>query len=101
VSSCASAGAIVSYFIYAFVAPTLLTFLAMSQDWFRKAQPWVDPNYSQDALFHGGFDAQQWAQLGVTSAVWLVAPPCCGQRSSSGSSTRHAANRHTVPTPVI
>ncbi|GAA2160330.1 ABC transporter permease [Pedococcus bigeumensis] len=73
-----SAGAIVSYFVYAFVAPTLLTFLAMSQDWFRTAQPWVDPNYSQDALFHGGFDAQQWTQLCVTSAVWLVAPLALG-----------------------
>lgn len=70
----ASAGAIVTYFIYAFIAPTLLTFLAMGQDWFRKAQPWVDPNYSQGALFKGGFGAEQWAQLGITSAVWLVAP---------------------------
>jgi ABC-type transport system involved in multi-copper enzyme maturation permease subunit len=77
----ASAGAIVVYFVYAFVAPTLLTFLAMSQDWFRRAQPWVDPNYSQDALFHGGFDAQQWTQLAVTSAVWLVAPLAVGVAS--------------------
>jgi ABC-type transport system involved in multi-copper enzyme maturation permease subunit len=77
----ASAGAIVGYFVYAFVAPTLLTFLAMSQDWFRRAQPWVDPNYSQDALFHGGFDAQQWTQLAVTSVVWLVAPLALGVAS--------------------
>ena len=74
----ASAGAIVTYFIYAFVAPTLLTFLATGQEWFRKAQPWVDPNFTQDALFHGGFTAQQWAQLGVTSAAWLVAPLIIG-----------------------
>ncbi|WP_323102154.1 ABC transporter permease [Intrasporangium sp. YIM S08009] len=74
----ASAGAIVAYFVYAFVAPTLLTFLAMGQEWFRTAQPWVDPNYSQDALFHGGFGAEQWAQLGVTTAVWLVAPLVVG-----------------------
>lgn len=73
-----SAGAIVAYFVYAFVAPTLLTFLAMSQDWFRDAQPWVDPNFSQDALFHGGFGPQQWAQLGVTSAVWLLLPLAVG-----------------------
>jgi hypothetical protein len=70
----ASAGAIVGYYVFAFVAPTMLTFLAMSQGWFRRAQPWVDPNYSQHALFNGGFGAQQWAQLGATSAVWLVAP---------------------------
>jgi hypothetical protein len=74
----ASAGAIVTYFIYAFVAPTLLTFLAMGQEWFRNAQPWVDPNYSQGALFKGGFSAQQWAQLGVTSGTWLVVPLAVG-----------------------
>lgn len=74
----ASTGAIVTYFVYAFVAPTLLTFLALSQDWFRDLQPWVDPNYSQDALFKGGFGAEQWAQLGVTSAVWLVLPLAVG-----------------------
>ena len=74
----ASAGAIVTYFVFAFVTPTLLTFLAMGQEWFRTAQPWVDPNHSRDALFLGGFSAQQWAQLGVTSAVWLVAPLVIG-----------------------
>jgi ABC-2 type transport system permease protein len=73
-----SAGAIVAYFVYGFVAPTLLTFLAMSQEWFRDAQPWIDPNYSQDALFKGGFGVEQWAQLGVTSAVWLVLPLAVG-----------------------
>jgi ABC-2 type transport system permease protein len=74
----ASAGAIVGYFVFAFVAPTMLTFLAMSQAWFRHAQPWTDPNYSQHALLHGGFGAQQWAQLGVTSAVWVIAPLLVG-----------------------
>ncbi|GAA4716486.1 hypothetical protein GCM10025782_11800 [Pedococcus ginsenosidimutans] len=74
----ASAGAIVTYFVYAFVAPTLLTFLAMGQDWFRTAQPWVDPSYSQGALFRGALSAEQWTQLGVTSATWLAAPLVIG-----------------------
>ena len=65
----ASTPAIVTYFIYAFVAPTLLMFLAAGQAWFRDLQPWVDPNFNQDALLQGGFDAEQWAQLGVTSAI--------------------------------
>ena len=52
-----SAGAIVAYFVYTFVAPTLLTFLAINQSWFRDAQPWIDPNYSQGALLAGGFYA--------------------------------------------
>jgi hypothetical protein len=50
----------------------------MGQEWFRNAQPWVDPNYSQSALFKGGFNSEQWAQLGVTSAAWLVVPLAVG-----------------------
>jgi ABC-2 type transport system permease protein len=69
-----SAGAIVGYMLYAFVAPGLLAFLALNQAWFRDARPWVDPKYNQDALLHGGFAAGQWAQLGVTSFLWLVLP---------------------------
>jgi ABC-2 type transport system permease protein len=76
-----SAGALVAYLIYAFVAPTLLTFLALGQEWFREWQPWIDPNYSQDALFVGGFTGEQWAQLAVTSLVWLVLPLAVGVRS--------------------
>jgi hypothetical protein len=71
-------GAIVAYFIYGFVAPGLLTLLALSQDWFRDLQPWVDPSHSQDALLQGSLTAEQWAQLAVTSGVWLVAPLVVG-----------------------
>jgi hypothetical protein len=76
-----STAALVAYFIYAFVAPTLLTFLAINQKWFADLQPWVDPNFSQDALFRGAFSAEQWAQLGVTTLVWLVVPLAVGVRS--------------------
>jgi ABC-2 type transport system permease protein len=54
-----STPALVAYLIYAFVAPTLLTFLAINQKWFADLQPWVDPNYSQDALLQGGFSGEQ------------------------------------------
>jgi ABC-2 type transport system permease protein len=69
-----SAGAVVGYMLYAFVAPGLLAFLALNQAWFRDARPWVDPKYNQDALLHGGLTAEQWAQLGVTSVLWLALP---------------------------
>ena len=35
-----SAGAIVAYFVYAFVLPTLSMLLAGGQQWFRDLQPW-------------------------------------------------------------
>jgi ABC-type transport system involved in multi-copper enzyme maturation permease subunit len=76
-----STAALVAYLVYAFVAPTLLMFLAVNQQWFADLQPWVDPNYSQDALFKGGFTTEQWSQLAVTSLVWLVLPLTVGMRS--------------------
>ena len=51
-----SAGAIVAYFVYSFVLPTLSALLAGSQHWFRDLQPWVDFNFAQGALFNGDAD---------------------------------------------
>jgi ABC-2 type transport system permease protein len=75
-----SAGAIVAYFVYSFVLPTLSMLLAASQDWFRDVQPWVDFNFAQAALFEGSLTGEQWAQLGVTSVVWLIVPIAIGIR---------------------
>lgn len=73
-----SAAAIVGYFVYGFVLPPLSMLLAASQDWFEKAQPWVDFNYAQGSLFDGGMTGEQWAQLGVTGLFWLVIPMAVG-----------------------
>jgi ABC-2 type transport system permease protein len=76
-----SAGALVAYLLYAFVIPSLFTMLAVFQDWFRDWRPWVDPNFSQDALFEGSLTTEQWAHLAVTTVVWLVIPLAIGVRS--------------------
>ena len=73
-----SAGAIVGYFVYSFVLPTLSMLLAQSQEWFEKLQPWVDFNYAQSRLFDTGMTSENWAQLGVSSIIWLVAPLAIG-----------------------
>ncbi|MGO4603424.1 ABC transporter permease [Terrabacter sp. 2YAF2] len=73
-----STAAIVAYFVYAFVAPPLLELLAANQAWFHDLYPWVDPNVTQNLLFHGPLVGQQWLQLAVTTAVWLVAPLLVG-----------------------
>jgi len=75
-----SAGAIVTYFVWSFVLPTAAGLLAANQGWFRDLQPWVDFNYAQSALFNGSVTAEQWAQVGVTSLVWLVVPLAVGVR---------------------
>jgi hypothetical protein len=73
-----SAGAIVAYFVYAFVLPTLAMLLAGGQQWFRDLQPWVDFNFAQTALFEGSLTGEQWANLGVTSVIWLIVPLAVG-----------------------
>jgi ABC-2 type transport system permease protein len=73
-----STAAIVAYFVYAFVAPPLLELLAANQVWFHDLHAWVDPNVTQQLLFHGPLVGQQWVQLAVTTAAWLVAPLLVG-----------------------
>jgi len=73
-----SPGAIVAYFVYSLLLPTVFGLLAANQDWFRDLQPWVDFNYAQSALFNGSLTGEQWANLGVAGAIWLVAPLVAG-----------------------
>ena len=73
-----SAGAIVGYFVYALLLPTLTNVLAATQEWFRDVQPWVNFQWNQQSLFEGGFTGEQWAQLAVTATAWLVLPMAFG-----------------------
>jgi hypothetical protein len=73
-----SPGAIVAYFIYSFLVPTLFGLLAASQGWFRDLQGWVDFQYSSSRLFDGGLNSEQWANLGVSGLVWLIIPLVVG-----------------------
>ena len=74
-----SAGAIVGYFVYGFVLGTITAVLAATQEWFEKAQPWVDFNFSQGYLTEASsMTGENWAQLGVTGLFWLVIPLAVG-----------------------
>ncbi len=73
-----SAGAIVAFFVFSFVIPPLLGLLAMTQDWFRDVQPWVDLDYQLSELLRGSFDSEQWSQLAATSGTWLLLPLVAG-----------------------
>jgi ABC-2 type transport system permease protein len=76
-----SAGALATYFVYAFLLPTLALILAESQDWFRDLQPWVDFDFAQNALVDGVVSSQQWTQLAVTGVIWLAIPLAVGLRA--------------------
>jgi ABC-2 type transport system permease protein len=73
-----SVGALVAYFVYQFLLPTLSLILAASHHWFRDLQPWVDFDYAQSALFNGAVTTQQWTHLAFTGTVWLVIPMTIG-----------------------
>jgi ABC-type transport system involved in multi-copper enzyme maturation permease subunit len=73
-----SPGAIVAYFVYSLLLPTVFGLLAASQAWFRTRQPWVDFNYAQSALFNGHMTGEQWAHLGTAGAIWLALPLTIG-----------------------
>ncbi len=73
-----SAAAIVGYFVYSLVLPTMFAMLAAFQDWFRDLQPWVDFNFAQTRLFDADLTAEHWAQLGVSGLLWLVIPLTIG-----------------------
>jgi ABC-2 type transport system permease protein len=73
-----SPGAIVAYFVYSLLLPTITSVLAQTQSWFADKQPWVDFNYAQGALFEGDMGGEQWAQLGLTGLFWLVIPLTIG-----------------------
>ncbi|WP_309648497.1 ABC transporter permease subunit [Nocardioides sp.] len=75
-----SAGAIVGYFVYSFVLPTLSMLLAANAAWFEDLQLWVDFNFAQGALFEGDMTGEAWAQLGTAGLIWLVVPLAVGLR---------------------
>jgi ABC-2 type transport system permease protein len=73
-----SPGAIVAYFVYSFLIPTLSGLLAASQDWYHDVQGWVDFQFSSSQLFDGALTGQEWAHLGVSGLIWLVIPLAVG-----------------------
>jgi hypothetical protein len=75
-----SPGAIVGYFVYALALPAALGTLAAFQDWFEKAQGWVDFNFASTRLYDGGLSATEWAHIGVSGLIWLVIPLLIGLR---------------------
>lgn len=74
-----SASAIVGYFVVSLVLPGILVLLAQVREWFTDLQPWIDWNYTQVALFEGQTSsAREWAQLGSTTMIWIIAPLAIG-----------------------
>jgi ABC-2 type transport system permease protein len=73
-----SSVALVAYFVFSLVLPTLWGFLTASQDRFLDWQPWLDSNYTQAPLFDGSISGDQWAHVAVTTTIWLLIPALIG-----------------------
>lgn len=74
-----SAAALVGYLVLSLVMPGILLLLAQLRPWFEDAQPWIDWNETQVALFEGTTNtAREWAMLASTTTIWIVLPLLVG-----------------------
>ena len=73
-----TAAAIVVYFAYKFVIPTIFAIAAQFIDWFKHVQPWVDFAQAQTPLFDASMHGKDWAHLLVSGLIWLVIPVALG-----------------------
>lgn len=72
--------AIVAYFVYTFILPTVAGALSALVDGLDKVVPWVEFNTAQMPLFTGDYrpTGEEWAQIAVSGTVWLVVPFALG-----------------------
>ncbi len=73
-----TAVAIVLYFVYSFVLPTLFEIGAALVGWIKDVRPWVDFNFAQGPLIEGNPSGQEWLHLLVSGLVWLGLPLVVG-----------------------
>jgi len=75
-----SPAAIVSYFVYALVLPGVSSALADAQQWWADHAAWFDLRTATIPLYDDHMSSHDWAQLGVTTLIWLVIPLAIGVR---------------------
>ena len=73
-----SAGAIVAYFVYSFVLPTLAVGAGQLPAAAGGPPPQLDFSWAQRELNDGHLIATEWAQLGTSGLIWLVVPLIVG-----------------------
>jgi ABC-type transport system involved in multi-copper enzyme maturation permease subunit len=75
-----SPAALVGYFVYAFVWPTLSGLLAGYQEWYVDVQKWLDGQFNITGLFDQTPSGQGWLQLLVATTLFLWVPLAVGLR---------------------
>lgn len=75
-----SPAAIVGYFVVNLVLPGLSGALAGAQEWWAENSAWLDLNETRFLLFDNTLTGEEWAQLGVSSLIWIGLPMAIGLR---------------------
>jgi ABC-2 type transport system permease protein len=71
--------AIVLFFVATFILPTVVGAVSLlAGDWLIQARPWFDFTVPQAALVLDDMTGKRWAQLVVTTVLWVVAPVSLG-----------------------
>ncbi len=78
-------GAIVCFFAYFTLVPTMLAVAGELMEWFESVRPWIDfadaqlplNDFGQDAD-ELGFGAMHWGQFAVSGLIWFVLPLFAG-----------------------
>jgi ABC-2 type transport system permease protein len=75
-----TAAAIVAYFVYSLILPTVVGFLGFLSETFEKVAPWIEFNTAQVPLFTGDYQptGEQWAQIATSGTIWLILPLTLG-----------------------
>ncbi|WP_028652595.1 ABC transporter permease [Nocardioides halotolerans] len=75
-----TAGAIVAYFAYTLILPSAVGILSAISDTFEKIGPWIEFNTAQSPLVSSPYSptGEEWAQIVVAGAIWLVLPLVLG-----------------------
>ena len=61
-----------------FVLPTAWGILGSMVSWLRDAATWLDLNQTMNPLFRGSLTGKQWAHLGTSVTLWVLAPLAVG-----------------------
>ena len=74
-----SPAAIVAFFAYKWIVPTVFAIAAELMNWFDKLLPWIDFQSAQEPVYDLTVGSgSEWAHLFVTGVVWLVLPITIG-----------------------
>jgi ABC-2 type transport system permease protein len=75
-----TAAAIVVYFAYSFLVPTVFAIAAQFLGWFEDVQPWIDFTQAQSPLIDASMTGEDWVHLLVSGLIWLAIPVALGLR---------------------